>query len=293
LKDAPVAVKNYLAANSKGWLADLFSITLLDGTVHRWTSCDRDIVIGGNTYLSNKAVLRRSNVKITVGGIDDLGVDLSAVVSISGKSIGLMAAQGSFFGARLQLDRIVGAFPGDLSLGRIMAWFEGRIAGVSVSDNTVRVTVESELGALDRLMLPRFVYQPGCPHALYDPNCAVNKASFTDTGTASGTLTTLQVQSTTAAIIAKAAGYYALGVLKFTSGTASLINVRRAVRSFSVSGGVATFTLALPLPTAPAASDGFSVYAGCDRQQTTCVNKFATLPTFRGFPHVPVSEGAT
>lgn len=296
MKTAPAAVKTFLDGLPSGsrvaFRADLYTLTLLNGTIYRWTTCDASIKVGANTWLADGTVLRRSNVRITsLLEIDNLQVELSAVATLSGKSVGRQAAEGLFFGARLQLDHVVGNDATHaLSLGPILAWYEGRVAATRLAGNSVQVTVESDIAALQRTILPQFVYQPACSHAVYDPNCTLVKATFTDAGTASGTLSTTQVQATTAAIIAKAAGYYALGVLTFTSG--ALSGMRRAVKSFSVSGGVGTFTLALPLPSAPAVNDTFTSYAGCDRKQATCVSKFNNLVNFRGFPHVPVTEGA-
>jgi hypothetical protein len=293
---APAGVISYLATVPAGGKiavrADLYTLTLADATVLRWTSSDVNITIGGNTWLSNGAVLRRTNIRKTSHlEVDNLQIELSALVSVSGKTIGLMSLQRAFSGARMKLDHLIGPdLSSALGFGPILAWYEGRVASTRLSQNVVTMTVESDVGALDKQMLPRSVIQPGCAWAVYDPNCKLNKATFTDAGTASGTLSTTQVQSTTAAIIAKAAGFYELGVLKFTSGVQ--VNQRRSVKTFSVSGGTATITLSLPLVAAPANADTFSMYPGCDLKKATCKDKFANLVNFRGMPHVPASDAA-
>ena len=38
------------------------------------------------------------------------------------------------------------------------------------------------------------------------------------------------------------------------------------------------------------AGDTFRIVAGCDKQFTTCRTKFANVPNFRGFPHVPGND---
>ena len=39
-----------------------------------------------------------------------------------------------------------------------------------------------------------------------------------------------------------------------------------------------------------APGDSFRIVAGCDKQFTTCRGKFANVPNFRGFPHVPGND---
>jgi uncharacterized phage protein (TIGR02218 family) len=41
-----------------------------------------------------------------------------------------------------------------------------------------------------------------------------------------------------------------------------------------------------------AAGDSFSIYPGCDKQQSTCQNKFANLINFRRFPYIPENSTA-
>ena len=56
--------------------------------------------------------------------------------------------------------------------------------------------------------------------------------------------------------------------------------------------GSGIFVLTQPLPYAPAASDTFTVYPGCDKSQRTCQLKFNNIVNFAGFPYVPAPETA-
>jgi hypothetical protein len=56
--------------------------------------------------------------------------------------------------------------------------------------------------------------------------------------------------------------------------------------------GSGVFVLTQPLPYAPAASDTFTVYPGCDKSQRTCQLKFNNIANFAGFPYVPAPETA-
>jgi uncharacterized phage protein (TIGR02218 family) len=176
--------------------------------------------------------------------------------------------------------------PGDVTTyGPIASYFEGRVSGVEPVGPRVRLRVKSELEALN-VMLPKFLLQPACSNAVYDTNCALVKASYTDAATATGGTTTT-VTTATAAVTGKAANYYVLGVVKFTSG--ALSGVRRSV-SVSAAG---TITLALPLASAPQVGDTFSIFPGCDRTSSTCNTKFSNLVHFRGFPHIPSPESGS
>jgi uncharacterized phage protein (TIGR02218 family) len=146
-------------------------------------------------------------------------------------------------------------------------------------------------------MLPRILIQPGCVHQVYDAECAIAKASFTVTGTVSSGATTTVVPTNRTEVTGttNSAGFFALGVISFTSGANN--GLSRAVRLYSGTGG--TFTLDRPLPAAPANGDTFSVYPGCPKTQVACSNNtsgsgpvFNNLVHFRGFPYVPRAEAA-
>jgi uncharacterized phage protein (TIGR02218 family) len=288
MKTAPAAILAFLATRPTAmYRADLFTITLRDGSTYRWTSADLDIKVGANTWLANGAVLSRGNLRQTSRlEVDTLDVILGGTLKIGGTPLALLAANGLFDEARLQIDHLIGAYPGDVSMGPIMAWYEGRVAGVDPDPLQVRLSVRTELETLSTVMLPKFLFVPACLHAVYDPNCGLDRADFTLAGAASGSPTTLLVPTATPALTAKAAGYFNLGVLAFTTGVNA--GRRRAVRAWDGT----TFTLALPLPAAPIAGDTFTVYPGCARTKIDCDEKFDNLINFRGFVHIPSTEGA-
>ena len=41
-----------------------------------------------------------------------------------------------------------------------------------------------------------------------------------------------------------------------------------------------------------AVGDTFTIRAGCDKQASTCLGRFANLVNFRGFPHMPGNDTA-
>lgn len=288
----PAGLATWLSANNVGHRADTYKVTLADGTIYRWTSWTDNLVISGNTFLAGGSgaapIVRRGhysqNSRLV---IDTLDLELLGKgFTIGGLTLPLKAAQGYFDFARVQVDHLIMPTPGDVTtFGPIASFFEGRVAGVEPAGPNVRLRLKSELVALN-VLLPKFLASPACQNAVYDTNCALVKASWTDPGTVSSATTTT-VTTGTAAIIAKAADYYNLGVIRFTSG--ALSGVRRAIADWATP----TLTLAMPLPSAPLAGVTFDVFPGCDRTKATCNAKFANLIHFRGFPHVPTQESGS
>ena len=283
-------LKAWLLANDVVFMADLVTLTLIDGTVYRWTTWDRPLTVGGNTFspadgATIPEVLCGASNQDSRLTVDQMDLTLlGAGVAIGGKALTVLAMQGWFDGARVKVEHQFMPTPGDVTTLNSFILFEGRVGPALPQGNNVVLKLVSELFALN-VLLPKMKLQPGCNNAVYDANCGLSRATFTTSGTASGTPTTTQVQSTTAGIIAKANGYYNLGSIKFTSGALSGQAVD--VESFTVSGGTATFVLDLPLDSAPAAGDTFDVYPGCDLAKATCGTKFANLAQYRGYPHVP------
>jgi uncharacterized phage protein (TIGR02218 family) len=295
MKTAPAAVTSYLASltgtTPPSFRADLVKVTLLDATVLRWTTADADLVVGGSTY-THGVIKRRGNRHDTSQlQVDGLELQLLGPTLLSGVSLVLRAMQGYFDDARVQVDHLVGASVANaIANAPVQALCEGRVAGVDPAVDIVNLGLASDIEQLAVVQLPKFFYVPACMHAVYDPNCGLSKAAFTLAGAASGVPTTTTIPTTSAALTAKAAGYFNGGVLVVTSG--ALTGARRSVKTWTAN----TFTLALPLTAALVAGDTFTVYPGCARTKVDCgppaAGKFSNLINFRGFVHMPADEGA-
>jgi hypothetical protein len=42
----------FLAGRAPCWVAELFTVTVMSGTVYRWTSFDQSLSVGGHTWIS-------------------------------------------------------------------------------------------------------------------------------------------------------------------------------------------------------------------------------------------------
>jgi uncharacterized phage protein (TIGR02218 family) len=310
MKTAPSGTLAFLNSGARiGFRADLITVTLQDGTTkYRWTTCERSIVSGGNTFLAgdglNAPIIKASPFKQSSRlSIDTMDLTLTpGGFVIGGKGMGQLAREGYFDGSRIQRDHLVGPdYQTAVANGPIDSLYEGRIGQMSPAGPRFTLRSKSELVALN-VMLPRYKLQATCGNVVYDADCGISRAAFTVAGTASGTPTVISIATTSAAVIAKATNWFKLGVLTFTSG--ALNGTRVDVQGYVLSGGTGTFTLAIPLSVAPLAGDTFAVYPGCPRTRAACAafpnaigvtNNLASLPTgaYRGFPFIPNPESGS
>jgi uncharacterized phage protein (TIGR02218 family) len=279
------AAMNALLNSRQFSMADLYTITLADGTVLRYTSAARDLAVLGNVFSSVGPLLTRGPTRIVIGlEVDTLEVNflVNSGVLINGMPMAQFAAIGGFDGARLALWRIfmpVSSW-GDVSAGYLIQ-FSGRTAELEPTRTKVRMNVHSDIELLN-VMLPRNVYQAGCRHKLYNAGCTLSKAALTVSSAAASGSTQLVVNSA----LAQAAGYFDLGVITFTGGANT--GLSRTVKSYTP--GV--HTLSFPLLSAPAVGDTFTTYPGDEKHLTACEDKFANRANFGGFPFIPAPETA-
>jgi hypothetical protein len=76
-------------------------------------------------------------------------------------------------------------------------------------------------------------------------------------------------------------GYFAYGKVVWTSGANK--GFTSTVKTFAPG----TVTLGLPTPNKMAVGDTYTIYAGCDKQWSTCKNRYGNLVNFRGEPYIP------
>ncbi len=285
MKTVSAGFKTMLSGNQALMVADLYTITLLSGTVLYYTDAPQNIVIGGNTYLA--AVLdsapgfQRGAIKLALGlQVESLAVDIlyDGNTRIQGLTPGAFANAGGFDGARIKVDKFLTTSLATTTNGTVNL-FTGTVSDISAGSGKVSLNVASDLVYLNAAF-PRNYFLPQCNHALFDAGCTLLKASYAVAQTVGSSTTT----SITQTALTQAAGYFALGYVVITSGVnAGLI---RTVRTFA--SGV--MTLLYPLPSACAPGDAFIVYPGCDKTQNTCSATFGNLPHFGGFPFVPTPE---
>ena len=184
---------------------------------------------------------------------------------------------GRFDGAEVQVLRIDWSNP---SAGAEVVT-AGRLGAVSTGPLRFEAEVVTPSAQLNQQVID--TYTPGCRVALFSAKCGVASAGFTQAH--SVTAVTSRAQFTCA--IGEASGWAAYGRVTFTSGAnnGAVRQVRAQV------GGV--ITLWEPLAVLPTIGDTCDITAGCNRQLSTCRDKFSNVANFRGFPTVPGDDAIT
>jgi uncharacterized phage protein (TIGR02218 family) len=267
-------------------MADLYTITLKNGTALRYTTWDTNLVVLGNTFLTGPPNIARSAIEEKLGmDVATLEVTIEASLTdlINGVPILQAIGQGLFDGAAFRIDRL---FMDSASnqIGTVVR-FSGFIGALDeLTRSSAKLSVNAGTAYLS-MQLPAIILQPGCTNTLFDARCGLLKASFAEGDVVQAGSTVNKVLS----LSVKGDGYYDNGQIAFTSGAnAGLV---KAVKTYSSTGGP-FFTFNSPLPFVPNAGDAFTAYPGCDKTQLTCTNKFSNLANFEGFPYVPAPETA-
>jgi uncharacterized phage protein (TIGR02218 family) len=272
-------------------LADLWTITLADGAVLRWTSADVPIAAGGETYSCGPVITRGGTRLTSTLEVDTLDVTFGvggpagSPVSLGGVPLPHAAAAGAFDGAGVKLERAFMVTWG--TAAATVHLFEGRVAGVEPRHTEVAVQVKSLLEILDAKW-PRGLYQPACNHRLYGQGCGADRAAVTASGVADGGARA-RIDWPNAA----PAGYYEQGVIAFTSGANT--GERRTVKTSGPAGVTVFPPFAHPVRT----GDAFTIAPGCTKTRAgepgdarpSCA-EHGGLAHFRGFPYVPPPENA-
>lgn len=276
-------------------LVDLYTFTLVDGTVLRYCSGDVSIVYGGNTYLCGGFTgpyFKREGEGSTIKWETGLAVStLEFTVypgpsgAVNGTAFSTFCGQGGFDYADFRLDRAVMTTYNSLASGIIPNIFVGTTGEISSgAGGGERFTIYSYNDLLN-IQIPRNTYQPPCINTLFDGACSLVKASFAVTGSCLTGTTASSINAT----LAQATEYFDLGSIRFTSGANN--GAVRMVKSYT-NGTPSNFLIIPPLSTVPTIADTFTAYPGCDKTQSTCQQKFDNLANFRGFPGIPYPETA-
>ena len=278
-EQSPGALAALLASGAPVNRADLYTLTLGNGTVYRWSGADVAVVGGGNTWVIGPGMSRGMARFETGISVDDLSVQMTDNVGtvINGQSLFVFVRSGGLIGSRMQIDKSFWPVGASQATGAVY-WFAGRVEGVAGDRYSVSLTVRSDLDRLN-INVPREIYQPQCRNTVYDSACTLQQSAWAVTGTATGAST--PDKTTFYVTLAQADDWFDLGVVTFTSGPNA--GITRSVKQYL--GGAMAASMPWPFPVS--IGDAFSVVPGCDGQQTTCMTKFSNLANFRGFPYIP------
>lgn len=264
-------------------MADLYTITTIQGIEYRYTSYDVNLTVQNKEFRADGPVISRDGISLSLGiEVDNLSISIETNESTKFGDVPVAQAfhNGILDGARFKLERIFMDMhtPTDTSAGTLVL-FEGRIVEPELDRFVINASVVSDVDNL-KLQMPRNLYTPGCLNTLFDSACGLLSADF-------AVNTTIGVNSTPNRILcdlSQPQGWFTQGVVEFLEG--ANIGIKRTVRLHEAG----SLLLTLPLLEMPEIGEAIRVYPGCDKRLDTCTNRFNNRSRFRGAPFVPVPE---
>lgn len=246
-------------------MADLWTFTLKNGVILRYTNYDINLAVGSDVFSSRDVLVTGGNLKQTRGlQVNETDVTCDPNLGANGESpsvVGstpfLRAVSESMFNrAAVSRDRVFMPTPGDTSLGTINI-FLGEISDVAVTRNQAILKAKDATNLLN-IYMPRRQYQPTCAWVFGDANCGFDRSSLA----VSSSVGNASSGSTIYCTLTDASGKYNNGTVKFTSGVNN--ELTRSVKNYAP--GI--ITLVAPFPNQAAVADTFTITPGCNKTFT-------------------------
>lgn len=277
---------------------DVFTFYLVGGDDEnfrlRWTSGQQDLrlyPLDGDvmqrTYRAGEMLVSGLRARQSIGvKVDTQTVSLTPAEGLVIQGYPAMEAiiQGVFDGATARRDRYYydGPVTADRTPIGALPKFYGLVGTfMDVGRTDASLKVKSGLVLLDTPM-PRDLTQPTCLNRVFDTNCGLVMDDAAVHGVVEADATTSYIPWS-----AGSEAGFSLGRVFFED--LNVVGVWRAVKSADAAG----FTLAWPLPEAPAAGEHFTIFPGCVGTHARCVELNPDVATrFRAFRFVPQAEKA-
>lgn len=230
-----------------------------------YTNAINEIVFGTDTYVP---------VQINRSGIEHTPEFMRGELTISCPVS--LAIAGQFIGGSPSLPTEVRVYRRHLSDGAAetaQIW-RGRVLSLRVRGVEAEIVCGQIYGSLQRIGL-RGNYQVGCRHALYQPGCGVDKASYAYAGTSASVLgRTVLVPGASA----QPDDWYPGGL--FVWGEMSRTITRQSGDILELLAPVPGLLGGMPV----------TIYPGCDHSHAMCAARFNHDYFFGGFPWMPVKN---
>lgn len=166
----------------------------------------------------------------------------------------------------------------DLSTGKIILQ-TGYITEIISDKNSFFFRIEGFASKLKKIITESYSKQ--CRAKFGDTKCSKNLDDYKHTGTVTETINNYSFKDSSRG---EENYYFNYGVIKFTSGANT--GIKYDIRKYKDE----VIELLLPAKFTIQTSDEYEIYAGCDKEFTTCIAKFDNAINFRGEPDIPGSE---
>lgn len=252
-------------------LAHLIKITRKDGVIKAFTDHDRDLIVAGTLYHADGA--------FSLSGLsqdDNLDVERDQIMGLLSSSLIVEEDLSAGLYDHARIDVALCNWQ-DLGQG-VMILRRGWLGEITLTEAGYRADLVGLTDLLAREVGE--IYTPECRYDLGDSRCGVSLATYTVTGSVMDVISQTQFVDYTRS---EAADYFTYGKLTWTSGANQGLTME--IKAWDNSTQI--FTLWLPLPQPISVGDAYQVHRGCDKRFTTCMNAFANVVNFGGFPHLP------
>lgn len=259
-------------------LCHCWSLARADGFALGFTDHDRDLAFGGLTHAARsglEAAEVTSELGFAVGGGDVAGA-LSAA-GITPEDI----AAGLYDGASVETWLVDWSEPEARILLDIATIGEIRQSGTAF--------VAELRGLMHRLDTEQGrLYRASCDAELGDARCRIDltEAAYRTAGSVLAVPEPARLTVALDGVFAK--NWFAGGKLAFVGGAND--GVLADIRAHRIEGAGIRLELWQAPPRPVAIGDAFGLTAGCDKQFSTCRDKFANVLNFQGFPHMPGND---
>ncbi|MCB1512035.1 MAG: DUF2163 domain-containing protein [Hyphomicrobiaceae bacterium] len=256
-------------------------LTRRDGLSYGFTDHDRDIEFDG-TIFEAAAGIEAGEISESVGlSVDNMEIS-GAVTSERLSETDL--ASGLYDDAAVEIFRVNWQAPQQHVLMRSGTLGEVRQAGKAFA-------VEIR-GLSHYLQQPKGrLYQFGCDTDLGSTRCGIDLSSslYRATGVVAEVVSRHRYR--VSADGGYEDGWFSRGLVRVTSGAAK--GFESEIRNHTATDEGAFITLWEAPVTEIVAGDAVVIEAGCDKQFSTCRERFANAKNFRGFPHMPGNDFVT
>ena len=262
-------------------LAELYTITTVNGDIARFTSLDKDVVYGGDTWQA--IPISRSQISYhTDLQVDKVDISMGLVGILVGTthySIPKLIQLGLMRNAHVLIHLV-----DYVALDTTQLLFEGWVTeGISYNRGICTLSVGSLLDKLSE-KFPKYIYSEYCQHQLYGPYCGLTKASYLGTSTAGAGSTKGIIYAAIFAYSAHASGYWMKGEVKLTTG----LNAGTSRSIIQHNDG--NVVVLIPFVENVTIGDVVNAWPGCDKSGVTCDTKFDNYVSFFGFEYIPKPE---
>jgi uncharacterized phage protein (TIGR02218 family) len=277
MRTIPPALAAHLAGDATT-LCHCWKLLRRDGAAFGFTDHDRDLAFGSVTFAARtglEAAEATAELGFAVGGGEVSGALVSAGLTEDDLAAGL------YDDATVETWLVNWAEPSQRLLLDVASIGEIRRAdGAFVAElRGVMHRLDEERGRL---------YRPTCSADLGDGKCKIDLAAPAFTGEGVVTASDGALTLSASGLAAYAEGWFTGG--KLTWLTDANAGLEAEVKAHRLVDGVAEIELWQRAARPIAPGDSFRVSAGCDKRFETCREKFANIPNFRGFPHMPGND---